>query len=221
MALAPIPSLKKDEIVWLYRNKCRHGHRYLSHYQCYLDEERKELIGFFDLEATNLTANFGIVICYCLKPEYSNKILYDCITKEDLKSGILDKRVLRHAIKDLWKVNRVVGHYSTKFDLPFLRTRCLSVGVEFPQYGEILHTDVWKIAREKLKLSSNRQDVIAEALYGESVKTRLDSKHWLQALQGNPRALNYILDHCKKDVVELEANYHKLAPFVPKRKTSI
>ena len=52
---APVEQLKKSDIVWLSKNKCRHSMPYLVHYQCWLDEKPEapftEKIAFLDIEA--------------------------------------------------------------------------------------------------------------------------------------------------------------------------
>ncbi len=211
----PVPRLKKSELIWLYNHRCReHGHRYIEHYSCYEHEIDQEKIGFLDIEASNLKANFGILLSYCIKIRGKDEILSGCITEKDLRSpGILDKRIVAGCIGDMRKFDRLVGHYSAKFDVPFLRTRALMHGIDFPAYGEIKHTDTYYMARRLLCLNSNRQGVVGEALLGEDIKTRIDPKHWILALQGNKEALDYILDHNKRDVCQLEGNYEKMVPF--------
>ena len=77
------------------------------------------------------------------------------------------------------------------------------------------------MAKEKLCLHSNRQDSVAETLHGHSIKTRLDTIQWTRAMMGDESALKYVLDHCKKDVRELERNYNSLIPYVKKANRSI
>lgn len=36
--IAPVSKLKKEQIVWLQTNRCRHNHTYFEHYICYLEE---------------------------------------------------------------------------------------------------------------------------------------------------------------------------------------
>jgi uncharacterized protein YprB with RNaseH-like and TPR domain len=218
---APVTRLKKDEVVWLGTHKCKHGHTYLEHYSCYKGEvEDTEKVGFLDIEASNLKANFGIMLSYCIKVRGKDEILCDVINKKDMSNG-LDKRIVKNCIDDLRKFDRIVGHYSTKYDLPFIRTRALILGIDFPFYGEINHTDVYYMARHKLCLSSNRQGVIAEAVLGEDIKTRIEPKYWIPALQGDPESLAYILDHNKRDAIQLEGNYEKLECFVRRVNKSI
>lgn len=221
--VAPVPSLKKDEILWLWKNRCKHGHRYLNHYNCYIEEvQQGERVGFLDIETSNLAADFGIVLSWCIKPAGKNKkILYGVISKEDLTSGDLDKRILGDCIDAMRKFDRLIGHYSSRFDFPFLRTRALYWDMDFPTYGEIIQEDVWDIARRVLKLHSNRQDSVSETILGKSQKTRFSARHWIMALQGDEEALKYVLDHNKKDVLDLEKNYNKLQQFTRKGRRSL
>lgn len=212
--LVPFPKLSKEKILWLYRNRCKHGHRYLTHYNCYLNEkDLQEKIGFLDIEASGLKANFGIMLSYCIKPQGKKKILFDIINAKDMRRGTLDKRIVKKCVEDMSNFHRLVTHYGTRFDVPFLRTRALYWDLDFPEYGEIMHTDIYYYARRLLCLSSNRQGTIAETILHEDIKTRISPKYWIQALQGEKKALDYILDHNKRDVIQLEKNYEKLIKF--------
>jgi uncharacterized protein YprB with RNaseH-like and TPR domain len=218
----PIPKMKKAEILELHRWRCKHGCTGLEHYNCWLRENpSEEKIGFLDIEASNLKANFGIMLSYCIKPLGSDDILFDVMKKRDFTKGILDKRVVTNCIKDMLKFQKLIGHYSSRFDIPFIRTRAIHLGIEFPKYGDILQIDTWRMAKDLLCLHSNRQDVVAETLCHENIKTRIDPKHWLLALQGDKKALDYILHHNKMDVIQLEQNYLKLKGYSRETKKSI
>jgi len=221
MATVPIKNLTKAEIVWLHTHRCKHGHRYLSHYNCYLKETRcKEVIGFLDIETSNLDANFGIVLSWCIK--VGNKMYGDYITKQDLMNDkIVDKRILQSCIAQIGQCHKIVTHYGSRFDIPYLRTRALHHKIYFPLYGEIRQEDTWIMARNSLRLNSNRQNVVAEALLGHSIKTRINPKYWREALMGDKRAIAYIYDHNQKDAIELEKNFNKLQPYVRKGNRSI
>jgi uncharacterized protein YprB with RNaseH-like and TPR domain len=221
--IAPVNRLKKDEIVWLGNHKCKkHSHTYLEHYQCYEKEEQKpERIGFIDIEASGLVADFGILISYCIKDSLSKKIFEGEITKEEILTGKMDKRVTQQCINDMLQFDRLVGFYSNKFDIPFLRTRALTNNLEFPAFRRLKHTDVYPMAKFKLKLHSNRQENVCRVILGKTDKTHLDSKYWLGALRGDKKSLHYILDHNRRDVTDLEKIYWKLQGFVGKNDTSI
>ena len=65
--------LKKPEMVWLYNHRCsEHGRRYTEHPHCFKNDYGSnmlfnELIGFIDIETTNLAADFGYMFCWSLK----------------------------------------------------------------------------------------------------------------------------------------------------------
>jgi uncharacterized protein YprB with RNaseH-like and TPR domain len=218
--IAPVNRLKKEEIVWLGNHRCKkHGHTFLEHYQCYNSEEnRQEKIGFLDIECSGLEADFAIVLSYCIKERGANKIHKGLITKEDKNN---DARLVRACIQDMLKFDRIVGFYSTFFDIPFLRTRALVNKLEFPAFKSLKHSDVWMMARKKLKLHSNRQENVCRTILGKTEKTHLESKYWLGALRGDKKSLNYVMDHNKKDVRDLERIYDKLVGFVNKTDSSI
>jgi len=222
MSRPPVWRMKKTQIVKLAKWRCKHGETGLSHYNCYLREHPEtERIGFIDIECTNLKADFGIVICYCIADNDSDTIYERIITKKDLATD-LDKRVILQCIRDLRRFDRVIGYYSSRFDIPFLRTRAIALGIDnFPEYGEIIHNDLYYAVRNKFQLSSNRLDNACRILLGRTEKTRIDSESWIKALQGDPTALNYIQDHCRKDVLELKRLYHKVTNFRRTSDTSI
>jgi uncharacterized protein YprB with RNaseH-like and TPR domain len=145
----------------------------------------------------------------------------DWLTKKDVLSGDEDKRVLETCIEAVRKFDRVVTHFGTYFDVPFLRTRCLIQGVKFPEYNELWHTDVWKMSKKSLCIHSNRQDCVAEALQGKTIKTRIDHPSWRKATYGDVEAMKEVVDHCEKDVPDLKKNFYSLLPFVRLTNSSI
>lgn len=216
----------KQELLRIINFRCRHKHDFRSHPNCYRESKDNliEKIAVLDIETSNLDANFGIILSWCIKP-LSEKIIENNITFEDIKKGTKDRRLTKILIDELCKYNRIVTHYGTYFDIGFIRTRALKHGFDFPDYGQIWHTDVWKIAKRKLKLNSNRQGTVAEAILGENIKTRIHSESWLDMQFGNIQqqkdAIAYIVDHNRKDVIQLERNYLKLRRFVREGKNSI
>ena len=208
--------MTKGQILELFNYKCTHGHNGLSHYNCYMREEKKEeRVGCLDIEASNLKANFGIILSWAIKPLHEEEIYYDVITKRDLKAGVMDRDVVATLLDTIdTSFDRVVTWYGTKFDIPYIRSRALYHGLEHYKFGEVLHTDAYYMARSKLCIHSNRQGVVGGFLSGEDIKTKIDFEHWLKALTGNEKSLAYILDHNLADVQQLEDNYLKLRDFV-------
>ena len=98
----PVHRLKKDTLIWLNNHYCeKHRHTYLQHYQCYLDEKPEtEKTAVLDIETSNLKADYGIVLTWCLKP-LGKKTLFDVITPADIakgRNGDEDRRVVRSCI---------------------------------------------------------------------------------------------------------------------------
>lgn len=219
--LPPISSLKKSELVWLSKHRCKHKHTYLEHYSCYLKENPNSgNIGFFDIETSNLSANMGVVLAYCIKDSESNTILGRTITKKELFSRDMDKALVRECISDLKKFDRIVTYYGTRFDIPFVRTRAMYHNLSFPGYGEMIHTDLYYTVKHKFKLTSNKLVVACKVLLGEENKTPINYEYWIRGLQGNKEALKYILTHCQYDVLDLERLYEKIILFKRPTETS-
>lgn len=213
MALAPIHRLPIKELKWLAARRCKHGHSYIEHYGCYIQENpKRERIGYLDIETTGLDANFGVMISYCIK-EDGGKVLGRAVTKDELDK-FEDKKLVADCIKDILKFDHIVTYYGARFDVPFLRTRALIDGLEFPFFGSVKHTDAYFMARNRLKLNSNRLENVARLLLGKANKTRLDETVWRKAGRGDSKSLGYVLDHNQKDVIETERVYKKLRDFV-------
>ena len=155
-----------EELLWLDENKCKHGHSFLSHRNCWLNTGvlKPEQIGFLDIETSNLSPAFGIVICWCIKDAISGDIYHDYLTNSDIHSSDEDKRIIETCIDTMKKFDRIVGHYSSRFDIPFLRTRAVlhdnKNGLNFPKRGSLIHTDTWIMAKTKFKFHSNRQNIM-------------------------------------------------------------
>jgi len=213
--------IPKQQILRLSRQTCKHGHSLLVHPTCLREElGKEEKWGYVDIESSNLAATFGYIISYCIK-EANGPIIERVLTPNDIKNHIFDKRLMKQFIIDSRKFDRLLGYYSTKFDIPFLRTRSLHFGLDFPLYSEIKHTDVYYIVRNKLRLHRNRLETACEFFDIPCKGHRLNPTVWQRAMSGEKKALNYILQHNREDVISLELLYNKVSLYVKENKTSI
>lgn len=162
------------------------------------ERERKATL---DIETTNLTATYGIVICWVMQDVDTGKMYSGRINKKDLVKG-LDKRILRKFLETISKFDRIITFYGKRFDVPYLRSRCLSLGLPFPEAGSLAHEDLYFIARYRLKQHNNKLATTLRAIFGESQKTVITPEYWLAALRGKESALRYIHHHCVMDVKE-------------------
>ena len=219
--------MKKAELLWMCSHKCAaHNVRYIEHPKCYERENPdKTKVGIIDIEASNLKADFGIVICYAILDLNSDTIYKRIATKKELfdRKREPDHGVLVQLCEDMRKFDRLIGYYESdgKFDIPFLRSRAVSQDIDFPGYGEIMMEDAWPIVRYKFCLSSNRLGPASRFLTGDSSKTNWYAKYWIRAIQGDKTALDYIMDHCERDVKDTRKLYQKVARFKRQGNTSI
>jgi uncharacterized protein YprB with RNaseH-like and TPR domain len=218
--------MNKADILAIFKYRCEHYKDGWEHRSCYEKSVKSggEKIALFDIETSQLKANFGVMLSWAIK-SLNGKIVHDVINLRDISRGVLDKRVVSTCVSELKKYDRVVGHYSKYFDIPFTRTRAVYWGIDFPKYGEMYHSDTWFMAKSKLALHSNRQGAVAETILHEDIKTRIHPDIWTQMQFGSKKmkkeAIAYIVKHNIIDVKQLEGNYLKLREFVKEGRTSI
>jgi uncharacterized protein YprB with RNaseH-like and TPR domain len=179
-----------------------------------------ENLAFFDLETSHLKANIGILLSWAFKLR-GGGVVYDVITKKDIMSGVMDRRIVKSFMAAIKPLDVLIGYYSTKFDVPFIRTRALMLGIPFPAFGQQFHHDVYYSAKWKLDLHSNRLDAVSHALGCKNEKTPLDISIWQKAQYGDPKCLAYIVEHNKADVRVLEEVFEKLMPFIQMKRKSL
>lgn len=211
--------------------KCKHGHNGLTHKNCYdVAHNIEERIGFLDIEAEDLSADYGIMFNWCILDGKTNKIHQDVITLEDIKNGSSksrnvppreDKRITQSLIKTLENYDRVVAHYGSRYDVPFIRTRAVICGVDFPTYGMLNQTDTWVILKNKFKLSRNSLQNATLKLLGQTRKDHLSLAVKHGCLRGEKWALDISVQHCRKDVLDLRDLYNEIHWSMKKTKTSI
>ena len=180
--------------------------------------KRKRL--YFDIETS---PNIGLFWSagYKQKIDYSNiikerSIICICYKWEDEKQvhslswdkNQSDKKLLQDFIKVANQADELVGHNGDKFDLPWVRTRCLYHRIElFPKYVTI---DTLKLSRRQFRFNSNRLDYIASFLgIGKKIKT--DFNLWKDiVLNKCEKSMAKMIDYCKQDVKLLEQVHKEL-----------
>jgi len=180
-----------------------------SPYKPLVEEKR---IGYFDIETSQLQADFGICYSWVIKVKGKNEYYGSIITRNEIIAGMLDKRVMEELMDAFQNFDIIYTYYGSRFDIPFVRTRTLIHGLEFIPRGQIIHRDLYYLARRCLKLSSNRLANVCRVL-GIEGKTNIEQRYWVLANTGNPTALKYIAEHNKGDVDILEKVHEKLSKF--------
>jgi len=216
--------LKKQELLCYLTGRCKHGHSYLEHPNCFkteiLFDGKKVKLGFFDIEfANSFKGQYGIILSYAIK-EYEKKVFSQHIKQKHLRSDVLDKELLKSLLKRLKEFDIIVTYYGTKCDLPYVRTRCLRWGFSFIPYGYLKHIDMYYIVKSKLSLNRNTLENACHLL-GIKGKNHVDGETWVKAVTGNKKALMYIREHNERDVVILEELYNKLINYYRRTNRSI
>ena len=168
----------------------------------------------FDLEMTNLAANFGRLICGSIYPYgAAEPTTYRIDQTESGRREVWNDRdlavQLRDAIEDHFLV---ISYNGVMFDLKFLNSRLLHYGerpMRFPMHKDLLFVAKWVFA-----LSNNTLQSVQDHLGLVEKKTRLHPGYWNRAAGGDPEAIQYIVEHCEQDVKVLAEVFEHLAPFV-------
>jgi DNA polymerase elongation subunit (family B) len=165
----------------------------------YFDIETSPNIGLFwqagykqKIDYSNIIKERGI-ICICYKWEDEKEVHSLHWDKKQC-----DKKLLQEFIKVANQADELVGHNGDKFDLPWIRTRCLYHRVDlFPKYVTI---DTLKLSRRQFRFNSNRLDYIASYLgIGKKIKT--DFNLWKDiVLNKCDKSMKKMIDYCKQDV---------------------
>ncbi len=177
-------------------------------------EGRQARIGFFDIEATNLNANFGYMLCACVKELGQRKVhTYSVLDypKAFERRCTNDKYVLRDLITHLNTLDIIVTWYGKsprRFDMPFITSRALFHGLDIVN-PRIAQVDLWMTSRNLLKLTSNRLDTVGKFFRLQEEKTALLGQYWVDGAAGHKPSIKYIMKHCQADVRVLEEIYLK------------
>ena len=148
------------------------------------------------------------IICICYKWE-DEKEVYSL--QWDSKQS--DKKMLEQFIKVANQSDEMVGHNGDRFDLSWIRTRCLFHKIDmFPNY---ITVDTLKISRSKFRFNSNKLDYIAKFL-GVGKKIKTDFSLWKDILLHKDKvAMSKMVKYCKMDVIVLEKVYDQLRNHIP------
>ena len=172
--------------------------------------------GIWDIETTDFDPKRGFIVCYSFLFRNiisgKTKMVSDAITKQDIKDAVkrngftFDYRILKTLSECMKDCDQVIGHYSTKFDMPFFRTRCLITKQDqlIPEYGEVLQGDTWRMCKNSLKMPRNTLNNLGYYTLGKSDKTYVDMEHWMNIWfhqnQNWNKSMRYITEHCEIDV---------------------
>lgn len=169
-----------------------------------------------DIEASNLSADFGIVLTFGSKVVGEGKVEVLNILDYTDKGGDLikaEKGLLKDVTKRMLDADVWLGHYAVYYDIPFLNTRLLYHGLPVLPANHPL-IDTWRVSRNRLKLRNNRLATISDFMKTEDEKNAIKPEQWIRALGGHKKSMDYIVEHNRRDIVVLEEVYLRLRPLV-------
>lgn len=172
----------------------------------YFDIEVSPCIGFFWNPGHKINISYEniikerAIICICYKWEHEKKV--SSLTWDSKQD---DKKMLQEFIKIADTADEMVGHNGDKFDLSWIRTRCLFHRI--PMFPDYVSTDTLKVARAKFRFNSNRLNYIGQFLgLGQKIHTGFDL--WKNIVTNKcEKSLDKMVRYCKQDVKLLEGVY--------------
>jgi uncharacterized protein YprB with RNaseH-like and TPR domain len=169
----------------------------------YIKNEPIEVFGptiaVFDLETTDLSADFGRLLCGSILTYPSMEMR--TFRYDDYANDPHDDRELAIAIRDHLSGHHItVGYYSKGFDIPFLNTRLLVHGEQ--RMPQMLHIDpIWFYRGWRgMKVRSSKMKVIAKVLNLDEQKMDVPDETWINARHGDKEAMDVICERCESDV---------------------
>lgn len=179
----------------------------------------KARILYYDIETTDLDADFGNMLAFGYKWAGdrkahvislldTNKVCQGCGHVD----AVSDKKLVKAAHAILTQADMWVTWYGKGFDDKFVNTRVLDAKLK--PLPPVPHVDLYFTAKHRLKLSSNRLASVQDFLQLPTSKTPLTKRIWRKAQAGHVPSIRYIVDHCQKDVMVLEEAYERLKPLI-------
>jgi DNA polymerase elongation subunit (family B) len=172
----------------------------------------------FDIETSDFKANFGYMLMWAAKFVGEDHVWCDTIADNpDFRSSpdaMMDDRRIVESLRDtVNEADALVAHYGSRFDLPFLNTRCLEHGIAPPVSTSMI--DTWRVARSQLAMTSNRLGTLGESFADpENQKGGMSKRQWKLAVHGCQDTLDEMLEYCIQDVTTTEEVYLKLLPVI-------
>ena len=174
-------------------------------------------VGVFDIETTNLKADYGYMLCICVNELFADgshcihTLRIDDPRNPDKGN---DKWLIRETVKLLNKFDLLVGWNTSGFDFKFVNSRAMKFRILPP--ARKFRRDLLFISRGNLQLRNNRLLTVDEFLNGKALKTFTTPKIHVASIRGEKWALDFIVKHCELDVISTEKVYKRFMPILGK-----
>jgi uncharacterized protein YprB with RNaseH-like and TPR domain len=172
----------------------------------------------FDIEATSLNASFGRVLCAVARffgPDETKVWRADEYPAWKAGWRSNDEDIVRDILKGLEEADVWIAHNGCNYDAPFMRTRAIIQRLP-PVHPKKLW-DPCVQARRDFRFASNRLDAINRDLEVGIDKTEVSPAVWASAAMDHDEhgtaAMEYVVEHCLRDVESLCLTARRLAPY--------
>ncbi len=124
-----------------------------------------------------------------------------------------DKEMLIQFINEANEADELVAHYGDRFDMPWIRTRCLFHKIAALPLYKTVDTKSW--ASKHFYFNSNKLDYIAK-FFGLGGKIKTDYNLWKNIVLKNcAKSMDKMIRYNKNDVVILEKVWKRMQLAVP------
>jgi hypothetical protein len=167
----------------------------------------------YDYKKPNMIIKEKSIITFAYKwaGEKTTKVVTALDFQGTKKDPYNDKGLVEFITGVLNEADYVVGHYSDKFDMRFIRARALINNCIAP--APVATIDTYKLAKKYFHLNANRLDYIGKLL-GLGGKSKSGWDLWEKSAQGDLEAIKKMAAYNKRDVELLEAVFLKMLPHV-------
>lgn len=126
-----------------------------------------------------------------------------------------EKKLLEALLSLLDEADIVVGHYSSRFDIPRIRARAMALGLKPP--SPFKQVDTKMVASKEFSFEGNSLEYLAKVL---GCSPKLSHKKfpgfelWLECMRGNKEAYEELRTYNIQDVLTTEELYNKMLPWI-------
>jgi DNA polymerase elongation subunit (family B) len=126
--------------------------------------------------------------------------------------NLCDKQMLIDFIKVANQADEMIAHNGDRFDIKWIRTRCIYHRV--PMMPDYKTLDTLKKAKYGFNFNSNKLDYIAQFL-GVGAKVKHSGfQMWKDVMKGKPEALKEMVEYCEGDIIVLEDVYLTMQSYI-------
>jgi uncharacterized protein YprB with RNaseH-like and TPR domain len=130
-----------------------------------------------------------------------------------------EKEVLEWFKKELTNCDTIITWFGSGFDIPYLLSRAVINDIDLHEIMQIHSLDLCRFCQEHFSLAKYSLAEVAKSL-GIKKNTEINWKDmlvlYIKAMNGNKKAKETIIEHCKDDLDALKKIYEKLEPYLLK-----